>query len=39
MCTINEMKSINGKILLADGSSLGAQSGALSFKELQGAIK
>ena len=38
MKVINEMKSVNGSILLADGMSIGALSGGVSFQDLQGAI-
>jgi hypothetical protein len=41
MKTINEKKNVNGSILLADGTSIGAQSGGggIGYQELSGTIR
>jgi hypothetical protein len=38
MATLNEIKSTNAQVVLADGSSLGAANDNLTYKELSGSI-
>ena len=38
MKVINEKKSVNGSILLADGMSIGALSGGIGYEEISGTI-